>query len=484
MMLAVSVELIHGSFRADPDGSATTGRLSKGEWPPAPARLFAAFVAADGTRDRVRVTTGQELEWLERLPPPVIHADGAPWHQSLHPRYVTRADDRFATWRVRGKVEVAVHLEYVGRQGVEVRPGVRVTPRYPRIRYLWDVPCPTDIFNALRLRAARIGYLGAADSPVRVRVHTKTKAPEPYRPEDRFRPNAEGDVHIRVAESGDLRLLDNIYDAWLQRGVTVARAQFPALKHEAKYLSPTAPDFVDRGGVVAWLRLDTAISGRRVSVLTAIFKKAVLAAYQRLFGEPPAVLHGHGFGRRGYDLARFLPLPDAGFAHSRGRIHGLALWLPPGPDAVLRGRIRRAADAVGHLWGGGLDVRVSPHAGEKRPVAANPRRWTRRARCWATVFPAVHERRVPLDLAEVSKWCEHAGLPAPAAFRSARSPLVAGGVDLAPVEVNRPRRPGLPYSHVQLWFAEPVHGPVVIGSARQRGLGLCIDVPSDGASDG
>lgn len=481
-MLAISVELLHGTFRADPDGTATTGRLSRGEWPPAPSRLFAAFVAADGTRDRVRVTTGRELDWFERLPPPVIDAHGAPWHQSLHPRYVTRADRTFAKRRVRGKVEVAAHLEYVGRQGVEVRPGVRVTPQYPRIRYLWDTRCPSDILNALRLRAARIGYLGTADSPVRVRVHTRTKVPEPYRPEDRFRPNAEGDVRIRVAKAGDLRLLDGVYDAWRQRGVAIARAQFPALRHEATYLSPTAPDLVDRGGVVAWLRLHTSVPGRRVSVLTLSFKKAVLSSYQRLFGEPPAVLHGHGMGQRGYDLARFLPLPDAGYAYSRGRIHGLAVWLPPGCGAIRQARIRRATNAVSQLWGRGLNVTVSPHAGEERPVAATPRRWTRRARCWATVFPAVHERRVPLDLAEISRWCEHAGLPAPSAFRSTRSPLVAGGVDLAPVEVNRPGRAGLPYSHVQLWFTEPVEGPVVIGSARQRGLGLCVNVPSDGAS--
>ena len=482
-MLTISVELLHGTFRADPDGTATTGHLSRGEWPPAPARLFAAFVAADGTRDRVRVTTGQELEWLERLPPPVIHAHGAPWHQSLHPRYVTRADKTFAKRRVKGKVAVAAHLEYVGRQGVEVRPGVRVTPCYPSIRYLWDTPCPANIVNALRLRAARIGYLGTADSPVRVRVHARTSVPEPYRPGDMFRPNTDGDVHIRVPEAGDLRTLDGIWDTWVQRGATVARAQFPALRHEAKYLSPTASDHVDRGGAVAWLRLQSPVSGRRVSVLTSIFKKAVLAAYQQLFGEPPAVLHGHGFERRGYDLARFLALPDVGFPRSRGRIHGLALWLPPGYDPKLHGRIRRAAAAVSHLWGNGLDVTVAPHAGEERPVAAHPRRWTRNARCWTTAFPAVHERRAPLDLSEISKWCEHAGLPAPSAFRSTRSPLIPGGVDLAPVEVNRSGRPGLPYSHVQLWFGEPVQGPVVIGSARQRGLGLCVNVSRREASD-
>ena len=53
-MLAFSVELLHGTFRGDADGTANTGRLTHGEWPPAPSRLFAALVAADGTRERCR----------------------------------------------------------------------------------------------------------------------------------------------------------------------------------------------------------------------------------------------------------------------------------------------------------------------------------------------------------------------------------------------------------------------------------------------
>ena len=87
-----------------------TGRL------PAPFRLFAALVAADGTRERCRVTGGAELEWFERLPPPVIHAHAQPWHQPLNPRFVVKH---------KGTASQSTHQEYVGRAGVLNRPGVR-----------------------------------------------------------------------------------------------------------------------------------------------------------------------------------------------------------------------------------------------------------------------------------------------------------------------------------------------------------------------
>ena len=327
--------------------------------------------------------------------------------------------------------------------------------------------------DALRRRAARIGYLGAADSPVRLRVGTK--APDLGVLEEPFVPDPTGTVGICVPERGDLRVLDTMYQAWVERGANIARTQFGALRHHVSYRAPGRAHAQDLGSVVAWLRLEDAVSGRRVSVVTDLFKKSVLSRHQDMHGEPPPVLHGHGFKSRGFDLARFLALPDVGFPRSRGRIHGLALWLPPGYKPDLLSRVTEVAYSIRRLTGSGLDVAASPWIDEERPVASNPARWTRSSRSWVTAFPALHERRGTLDLREVARWCRHAGLPAPRAFRSARCPLVRGAVDLAPVEVNRPGRPGLPYSHLKIWFDQPVTGPVVIGAGRQRGLGLCVD---------
>ena len=256
----------------------------------------------------------------------------------------------------------------------------------------------------------------------------------------------------------------------------MSRLQFQALQHGLPYRSPGSAEPVDRGEVVAWLRLGAAVSGRRLSAVTALFKEAVLSQHQNIHGEAPAILHGHGFSGSGYEIARYLALPDVGYQWSRGRIHGLALWMPPDCDFGARPRARDAAFAIRQLTGRGVDVSVAPRDDEARHLATQPDRWLRWSRGWVTAFPAIHERLRTLDLAEVVRWCRHAGLSEPVAFRSARTPLVPGALDLAPVEVNRPGRPARPYSHVELRFAQAVPGPVVIGSGRQRGFGLCVPV--------
>ena len=463
-MLAINVEFLHGTFRGDPDGTAVTGRLTRGEWPPSPARLFAALVAADGTGPASRVTDGHELFWLEGQPPPAIHAEPESWHQVLQPRFVV----------AHGGNPKKTHHEYVAREGALHRPGVRVALSNPLVVYRWNVDPPNEeTLDSLRRRAARVGYLGASDSPVRVRVATRMPCGALGKV---FVPDPEGDIHICVTRPGDVGELDRMYAAWQERGASVARSQYPALLHWATYQSPGGQNVMDRGEVVAWLRLRPAVSGRRISALTALFKDAVLSRHQRMHGEPPAILHGHGFMRSGYDLARYLALPDVGFAHSRGRIHGLALWLPPESDRVQHQTARDAAVAIDTLVGRGIETRVEPRGDEERPWAANPRRWRGPSTTWVTVFPVIHERRGVPGLAEASLWCRHAGLPDPVSFRSLRTPLIRGAVDLAPVEVNRPGRPALPYSHAEFRFADPIRGPLVVGAGRQRGFGLCVPV--------
>ena len=464
-MLAISVEFLHATFRGDPDGTAVTGGLVRGEWPPSPARLFAALVAADGTRQATRVTDGHELIWLEELPAPVIHAQAEPCHQRLQPRFVVAQRSRPAK---------STHQEYPAREAALQRPGVRVALRNPLVVYRWNVEPPGEsTYKSLIRRAARVGYLGASDSPVRVRVVTEMPGDTAS---ELFVPDSEGDMRIRVPRPGDVAVLDRMFDVWQERGASVTRSQFPQLLHWESYRSPGSCDATDNGDVVAWMHLSPVVSGRRISTLTALFKAALLDRHQRMYGDPPAFLHGHGFEKKGYDLARYLALPDTGYPRSRGRIHGLALWLPPGFDRKQQRKARDAAFSIDTLVGQGIEASVEPRGDEERPWAVNPRRWRGPSSIWMTAIPVIHERRGVPGLAEAARWCRHAGLPDPVAFHSSRAPLLPGAIDLAPSEVNRPERPVLPYSHAEFRFADPVTGPVVVGAGRQRGFGLCVPV--------
>ena len=486
-MLAISVEFLHATFRADPDGSASTGRAEMGEWPPSVARLLAAFVAADGMGADCQVTNGSELEFLESLGPPVIHADGDPLHQPLNPRYVVLAAGPV---RKIGKDYPSGHQEYPARTGALVRPGARVALRHPMVVYVWHDAHPADSLEALRLRAARIGYLGCADSPVRIRVAEQTDDGA-LAPLHAFRPHAAGTRMVSVPRPGrHLSALRAAYGAWQEHGAAVARSQFPALRNLVAYAGPEdLAESHEAGRVVAWLRFKQSVSGRRIADVTAALKAAVMSRYRRLHGDPiPRVLHGHGYEGRGFEIARYLALPNAGDDRSDGRIHGAAVWLPHGCDETTVERARAAARSIDSLRTPRVNIGVAPWNGERRPWAANPRRWQRRSEMWVTAVPAIHERYGRLDLAELRRWCRHAGLPEPVAFRCERVPLVPGALTLHSTEVHGPASQATealrPYSHVALRFAEAVRGPFAIGGGRSRGFGLCVPIDSSASTEG
>ena len=473
-MLAVTVEFLHGTYRADPDGGAAGGRAELGEWPPSVARLLAAFVAADGMGDECRVTTGSELEFLEGLGPPTIHADASPLHQPLRERYVVLASKTSAV--------ATTHQEYPARTGALVRPGVRVSPRGTKVTYVWDDAVPGTCLDPLRLRAARIGYLGCADSPVRVRVSTTVVGAD-LASLHAFRPHTAGTCMVSVPRPGQhLALLEAAYAAWQEHGPSIGRSQFAALRNLVAYAGPD--DYVAQdqpGRVVAWLRFRRSVPGRRIADVTAALRAAVMSRYQRLHGNPlPREIHGHGFDGTGFEIARYLALPNVGFHHSDGRIHGAAVWLPRTSDGETVERTRSAARSIDVLHTASLSIEAAPWEGQSKPEAARPARWCAASHTWVTAVPAIHERYGKLDLLEVRRWCRHAGLPEPVWARSSRVPLVTGALALHPAEVQRRGQPESgavrPYSHVELRFEEAVRGPVVIGGGRSRGFGLCVPV--------
>lgn len=470
-MLAITVELLHGTIRATGAAdTAITGAGDAGEWPPSPARLFCALVAADGTRDRRRLTAGDELLALERAAPPRILAES--------PSRVLRSllRERFGVEDESAEGSVQ---NYPARRAAAVRPGTRLAPASSRITYIWDdLEVDEREHAALTARAARVGYLGCSDSPVRLIIGDNAA----NEGNTEWVPCDEGTAVLPVPYEGFVSILDEFFDR-VQQGEAVRRTWIPnryirygvGAEAEARLTEPT----------VLWMRLDPAVSGRHIRAVTETLRAALLdrcAMHLGAGSEVPPVIHGHGFDGRGYQHARFLALPDVGHPHARGRLHGAAVLFPAGtPPDVVEG-VRAA------LWGittlarpGVFETGLRPYGGDSRPVAANPGRWAGPARQWVTATPVVFERYQPQEpgISEVSRWCDHAGIGArPVAVRTSRVPILEGALSLAPPEVHRARDERRPYSHLEVVFDRPVSGPVVLGRGRHFGLGLMA--PIDG----
>lgn len=467
-MLAISVELLHGTIRAgSPDDTVLAGDVPVGEWPPSPARLFSALVAGDGTRGRSAMTTGAELHWLESLSPPLIYADPPDKVEEtpLKSRFVVED----------GTCPGAVQ-NYPARTAKKVRPGSRQSPATPRLIYVWPdaEPSPAHLLG-LRARAARIGYLGCADSPVRLRVGEKHRLPvsEPWSPDVTVR------ASLPVPYPGFTDVLDDAFDRWTA-GVPVRRSWVRTVR--SGYRAPGASQSLRsvRHRQVLWLRFDETVVGRMLVPVTETLRKAVIDHVQRLLppgGRVPAFLHGHRHPGDGPEQVCFLALPDVGQRYAQGRIFGAALLLPTNTEGAMFQTIQSALGRLASerlVKPGWFDLGVSIHGGEKRPWACHPQRWSNPACRWVTATPVVYERwtKGVADLAEVARWCRHAGLPDPVAAGLERRPRIAGGLDLHPAQVARPGRQRRPYSHMWVEFAEPVGGPVVLGRGRYLGLGL------------
>lgn len=456
-MLAFEVRFLHGTLRAASDaGVGVTGLEAAGEWPPSPARLFSALVSADGTGPRCRVTDGSELMLLEAAAPPVIHAD--PGHRVLR----TPLAERFV---VEDRRAVGMTQNYPARRNTLDRPGTRLAPFEPRCVYVWEDLMPSERQRrALRLRAARIGYLGAADAPAVVRMVDVLPGDLP----PAWVVKAGDGVSLSVPSAGLLRLLDEAHSDFVE-GRQTNRSWLPIRR--VTYCSPGAAASTTMAAETVWLRFDVAVPDHHVLAVAETLREAVLSHYP--FQDAPAVLHGHGMTGRRWHQARYLPLVEVGHPFASGRIHGAAVWLPPDTPEEVRAGVRTAVVAIRELVARGrFRIGVGLHGGAARPWTAKPARWQGPATRWVSATPVVHERHGQVNDAEIARWCANAGIAdVPVRWRTHRHPLTVGAVVLRRDAVHR-RYPGAPYSHVALEFERPLTGPLAIGRGRQFGLGL------------
>lgn len=488
-MLAIDVELLFGTIRAgSPDDLAITGDGDPGEWPPSPARLLAALVAADGTGDRMRVTTGVELALLEQADPPLVVCDrelAADEDPAVDRTGLLRSPQQERFVVVDANVSGSTVQEYPLRKAEAVRRAAVLAPRTGHITYIWPGvrPAPTEV-EGLRARAARVGYFGCADSPVRVTVQVLDGGGPVEAADGRavWRPEEDGDVFVETPYPGMVDNLDRQFGAFTA-GQWVRRAWLPSHRTAYRTPGPLAPAAVTPMPVVIWLNLPKSVAGRHILALTGALRAATIAHLQEVRGagaELPFEVTGHGASTDDWDQVQFLALPNVGYRHSDGRVHGLAVAVPAGTSPVLVEELRVAVSHILELRLAGGRLVAIERQGSGANTAATPRRWTRPSRRFVSGFPVVQDRfakRGP-SLADVERWCTQAHLPPPLRARLHPLPFAPGAVVLRPHEAVRSGRERRPYTHLEVEFGGPVCGPVAIGHLRSFGLGLLVPVDS------
>ena len=494
------------------------------EWPPSPARLFQALVAAAAHGATIPQAEREALAWLERLDPPLVVAPPARLGQSFD-NFVPNNDldakggDPARVAEIRAPKWIRPHL---------FEPDARLL-------YLWPFEGEVAHARVIADLADRLYQLGRgidmAWAAAQVLNLDDALAEIGSGTSRVYRPCKSGaEPTLPCPQPGSLQSLIERYKATGERfavitepaptkkdpnqtkvvGQTFSQPPKPRFR-EIAYDSPPVRLLFElrpadaNANFFAWpltevVRLvEIARDGAAKALGDALPDKA--ACIERVF---------IGRGATEADKAsriRILPLPSIGHVHAERSIRRLLVEVPP--DCPLSARdIAWAFTAwvphdreTGELSGWQL-VEIEAHPGER--YAKMPGHYgigERAGYChWRTVTPAALPERAarrridPARIREEAKKgserlaeesraaaavCQalrHAGIAKSAdALRVQREPFEAKGAHAETFA------PGTRFSrhalwHVEIAFAAPLAGPLVIGDGRYLGLGLMAPV--------
>ena len=247
---------------------------------------------------------------------------------------------------------------------------------------------------------------------------------------------------------------------------------------------------------------------RGAALAAKALRNTIMAGYREIgLGEAiPSKLSGHSADGKPSTEPHLgiTPLAFLGWPYASGAVLGFAL-VPPRGELLVDPDFQRAMRAITssdgsrrllRLDSAGLHLTLAiGSTGERRSL--DPTRYLGAARVWASCTPIVLDRHLKAAGNEareqeittlIGQACANIGLPEPRCIAAGKHSAVEGSPSAYP-SGRAPRwlRWRLPESlasrqltHAVVEFAEPVHGPVVIGAGRFVGLGLCL--PLDGGS--
>ena len=414
----------------------------RSEWPPHPARLFSALVAAWADADVPDVTERDALEWLEAQEAPAIAAsDSVP--RSVVSHFVPANDTSIVsrTWQERKAHRIHELLErleeelvssqgevtkkvlqlqnrltrqrdvvaQVSRTGntnqssalemMPDRPGGRrerffpsVTPEDARVMFIWDVVVPESVAVALDQLLNRVTRLGHSSSLVSCRLAQESSHAS-YTP-------GSGAESIRVVSRGQFAELQRQYPR--HRGVKPRSLPYTDVRYSTTIETVQPVTTLQPNTAGEWIVFEFAHNSRSFpSTRVVNLATAMRGAMLNYAEDPiPETFSGHrtdGKPTHAPHVA-FLPLPYIGSDYADGRLLGIALSMPRslGDDvrrAVFRaiGRWEQAAPNHPHplkltLGSQGV-VRMARLRGPADLVALRPEVWNRISVRWVSATP-------------------------------------------------------------------------------------------------
>lgn len=444
-MFAIEVELLTGRYVA-----TSFSDRDAAEWPPHPARLYSALVAAwaEAGKDQAERTA---LDWLAAQTPPHVHCSEA-FHRTAVPVFVPVNDVQVVgePWSARDNVRKAeaeladapfdgkvreraekalnqalaklradtakriVPAPSVSKEDMKRLRGVfpesrsrqsrtfaSVIPVEPRFVFAWTADAPDPHRRALSSMCSRIVRVGHSSSLVSARLVTEARG-EP------LVPDPDGVEVLRVPRPGQVTALEDAYQ-W-HRGVEprILPYAFSRYRRGGTPSTTTIPRSVFGDD---WLVFERTRGDRFPITAIEGIAQAMRAAVLKYAEEPvPPILSGHGPDGSPAQHAHvaFVPLPFVGSAFADGQILGVAAVMPRDVDdesrrAVLRavGRWEQEVRAGSEVETPALQVRLGKAGfmtveriafGSPPKATLRPETWTGPAKRWASATPIALDR--------------------------------------------------------------------------------------------
>ena len=445
-MLEISVRFLGGEFVAQ-----TPGRTS--EWPPHPARLLYALIAAWYDGD-CRETEGEALRWLESQKAPAIVA-GRDAPTEIYEAWVPM--NSVPNWNKKGSKRPAMPKSRQLRSSRYVGD----TP----IVFVWDVDIPLRHESPLRDLCRRCTRLGSAESLVAMTVGQRSDLHGPA-----WRPSASGTM-LRAAIPG-------IVDAIAAAETLIPGRVLPCDWRAYRWGTSRRPSRM----ITVGLAYGSCPVEHAPALAGQLRRSLIVVAEAEQIPLRPIL---HGRDEDGSPLRRshlhFCPLPHVGFRHSVGAVLGVSFIVPPNTDESDREYVERVISA---WFAHGAELTMA----DRRLLTFGPtdsrrtladERWCRAAEVWQSVIPMELPRHVAKRRewnrddwdrisVEIGRACSQAGLPVPLEVEASNTPFATGSPNAR--NVRGPHR--RPVVHARVLFPHPVEGPIVVGAGRHLGYGL------------